>query len=209
MTRVVLPAVILAGGLASRMGGGDKAFLPLGGRRIIDHIIARLAPQIGPLAVNANGDPARFGDLGLAVLADSVPGFPGPLAGVLAAMDWAAELGFDAVITVAADTPFLPHSLVCTLVDNAEPNRPCLAATGLPSGILYPQPTFGLWPVALRGRLRVDLHDGIRKVRHWAKEQNATLAPFGTDGMSFFNINTPADLLAAEAMLAMPQDHAP
>lgn len=192
------------------MGGGDKTLLRLGNTRVIDHVIARLGPQAGVLALNANGDAARFRDLGLAVLGDSVPGLPGPLAGVLAAMDWAATLGFERVVTVAADTPFLPFSLVSGLVAHALPGHPCLAATRAVAGDLHPQPTIGLWPVSLADVLRADLQDGMRKVRHWAETQGATLAPFEDDGVSFFNINTPDDLVIAQTMLAAqaPCNHA-
>ena len=104
--------MILAGGRATRMGGGDKGLLPLGGRPILAHVIERLAPQVERLALNANGDPARFAAFGLPVLADSVPGHAGPLAGVLAGLDWAAAEGAEAIVTAAADTPFFPRDLV-------------------------------------------------------------------------------------------------
>jgi molybdopterin-guanine dinucleotide biosynthesis protein A len=198
---VALPAVILAGGRASRMGGGDKTLLMLGDRRIIDHIIARLAPQANPVAINANGDPTRFASCGTPVLADSFTGFAGPLAGILAAMDWAAARGADGVLTVAGDTPFLPPDLMTTLMAHAAADCPCLAATRLTTGALQPQPTVGLWPTSLRHQLRADLHSGIRKVRQWTMAQNATFAPFDDDGRVFFNINTPDDLGAAQAML--------
>ena len=110
-----VPGVILAGGLATRMGGGDKCLLELASRPLLAHVIERLAPQAGPLALNANGDPARFAPFGLPVLPDSVPGFPGPLAGVLAGLDWAQALGAAQIVTVAADTPFFPTDLVARL----------------------------------------------------------------------------------------------
>ena len=100
--------VVLAGGLATRMGGGDKALLPLGGRSLLAHVLARLERQVGAMALNANGDAARFAEYDLPVLADSIAGYPGPLAGVLAGLDWAATQGADAIVTVAADTPFFP-----------------------------------------------------------------------------------------------------
>ena len=109
------PGIILAGGRATRMGGGDKGRLKLGDRSLLDRVRDRLASQVGPVALNANGDPARFADLGLPVIADSVADCPGPLAGVLAGLDWAASLGADAVVTVAADTPFFPADLVARL----------------------------------------------------------------------------------------------
>src|SRR5690606_20990586 len=146
------PCVILAGGQARRMGGGDKGLLPLGSGRVIDHVIARLAPQCGALAINANGDPARFADFGLPVLADPVPGQPGPLAGILAAMDWAAGLGAGVVVTAAADSPFLPRDLVARLVA-ATTHGGAVAESPDGTGRMRAHPTFGLWPIGLRGAL--------------------------------------------------------
>ena len=202
MTRANLPAVILAGGRATRMGGGDKALLPLCGRPILDHILKRLAPDCTTLAINANGPAAGFAPFGLPVLPDSIPGFPGPLAGILAAMDWAAVAGHGAVITVAGDCPFFPATLVADLIANAGPKGIGLAALRDATGGLRVQPTFGLWPVSLREGLRADLHRGQRKVRVWADAQGAVLVPFDDDGAAFFNINTAQDLAQAETILA-------
>lgn len=197
-----LAGVILAGGRATRMGGGDKGLRPLAGRRLIDHVIDRLAPQVGAMAINANGDPARLGEFGLPVLPDSLPEFPGPLAGVLAGMDWAAERGFAAVVSVAADTPFFPRDLARHLAAAAGPSGLCLAASPDETGRIRPQPTFGLWPVALRDDLRAALQGGLRKILHWTDRHGAGLASFGTDGAEdpFFNVNTPEDLALAEAI---------
>lgn len=192
------PAVILAGGRARRMGGGDKALLPLGGRPILAHVIARLSPQVGAMALSANADPARFAGYDLPVLADSVPGRPGPLAGILAALDWAAARGAADVVTAASDTPFLPADLVARL-RAAEP-PPVLAATAGPDGEFSRHPTFGLWPVRLREDLRAALAAGVRRVTDWADRHGAGVALFPASD-AFFNINTPADLAAAEAML--------
>ena len=104
--------VVLAGGQATRMGGGDKGLRLLGRQTILDRVIERLSPQVSDLALNANGDATRFSDLGLPVLADSIEGFAGPLAGVLAGLDWAAKIGADTLVTAAADTPFFPCDLV-------------------------------------------------------------------------------------------------
>lgn len=186
------PAVILAGGLARRMGGGDKGRLTVGGRPLIGHVIARLRPQAGPLALNANGDPARWGDLDLPVLPDTVPDHPGPLAGVLAGMDWAAGQGADAVLSAAADTPFLPGDLGVGLARAAGPSGLALARAGG-----RPQPTFGLWPVALRDDLRAALSAGTRKILAWTDRHGAGYADFPE--AAFFNVNTPEDLAAAEA----------
>ncbi len=196
--------VILAGGLATRMGGGDKGLLEIGGEPLLRRIIDRIEPQVAALALNANGDPARFAGYRLPVLPDTVPGFPGPLAGVLAGLDWAADQGADSIVTVAADTPFFPCDLVPQLLLAAEgrPHLLALAATPRDGGMalksggkLNRHPTFGLWPVALRDDLRAALAEGLRKVvlwtdRHGAGEAVFPAAPFDP----FFNVNTPAEL---------------
>ncbi|MEQ6248888.1 molybdenum cofactor guanylyltransferase MobA [Sulfitobacter sp. HNIBRBA3233] len=194
--------VILAGGQATRMGGGDKGLKPLGGRRLLDHVIDRLAPQVSAVALNANGDAARFEGLGLPVIADSVPGFAGPLAGVLAGLDWAAAQGGDSIVTAAADTPFFPCDLVPRLLLAAEGmDHPlALAATPDPDRGTARHPTFGLWPVARRDDLRAALEDGLRKVVLWTDRHGGRLATF-PDAEAFFNVNTPEDLTRAEAML--------
>ncbi|MEL6884489.1 MAG: molybdenum cofactor guanylyltransferase MobA [Pseudomonadota bacterium] len=193
--------VILAGGLASRMGGGDKGRLQVAGRSLLGHVIDRLSPQVAGLALNANGDPARFADLGLPVIADSVDGYAGPLAGVLAGLDWAAEQGADAIVTAAADTPFFPCDLVPRLqfATDGMTNPLALAATPDPKRGLARHPTFGLWPVALRDDLRAALADGVRKVVLWTDRHDARMAEF-PDEEAFFNVNTPQDLKRAEAM---------
>lgn len=194
--------VILAGGLASRMGGGDKGLLRLGGSTLLDQVIGRLGPQVADLALNANGDAARFSDLGLPVIADSVQGYAGPLAGVLAGLDWAATQGADCIVTAAADTPFFPCDLVPQLQLAAEgmAHPLVLAATPDPERGKARHPTFGLWPVALREDLRTALQDGLRKVVMWTDRHNGRIAMF-PDEASFFNVNTPDDLSQAEAML--------
>ncbi|MEO0863629.1 MAG: molybdenum cofactor guanylyltransferase MobA [Pseudomonadota bacterium] len=193
--------VILAGGLASRMGGGDKGRLQVAGRSLLGHVIDRLSPQVAGLALNANGDPARFADLGLPVIADSVDGYAGPLAGVLAGLDWAAEQGADAIVTAAADTPFFPCDLVPRLqfATDGMTNPLALAATPDPKRGLARHPTFGLWPVALRDDLRAALADGVRKVVLWTDRHDARMAEF-PDEEAFFNVNTPQDLIRAEAL---------
>lgn len=196
------PGIILAGGRATRMGGGDKGLRLVGGKRLIDHVIARLAPQCGLLALNANGDPARFADLGLPVLADSLPDHPGPLVGVLAGLDWAAEQGAEAIVTAAADTPFFPSDLVAKLRDAAGPSGLALAATQDATGKLWRQPTFGLWPVALRHDLRAALEGGLRKIVLWTDGHDAGTAAFAdTPFDPFFNVNTPEDITEAETLL--------
>lgn len=190
-------AVILAGGQANRMGGGDKGRLMLGDQSLIQRVIERITPQVDAVVLNANGDSSRFDDLGLPVVADSIEGFPGPLAGVLAGMDWAAEQGHDWLISVAADTPSFPRDLA---VRPAEHDTPVvLAATPDPERGRLPQPTFGRWQVALRHDLRAALNDGVRKIRQWTQAQGETLVVF--DEGDFFNINTPDDLAWAEQHL--------
>lgn len=189
--------VILAGGLATRMGGGDKALLDLAdGKCLLDQVIARLKPQVAGLALNANGDAARFDRFGLPVIADSIEGFAGPLAGVLAGLDWAAEQGGQAIVTVAGDTPFFPHDLVTRLVDNSEGQDRPLVLAATPDGR---HPTFGLWPVALRDDLRLALQSGLRKVVLWTDGHGGREAIFDVPGDPFFNVNTPDDLEKARA----------
>ncbi len=186
------------------MGGGDKGRLQLGGLPLLEHVRRRLEPQVAGLALNANGDAARFADLDLPVISDSVDGFAGPLAGVLAGLDWAASQGAESIITAAADTPFFPCDLVPRLILASEGlDHPlALAATPGPNGKTYRHPTFGLWPVALRDDLRAALKDGLRKVVLWTDRHGAGQAMFSADkGDPFFNVNTPDDLTIAHTLL--------
>lgn len=193
--------VILAGGLARRMGGGDKGLLKLGGESLLARVIARLEPQVAELALNANGDPTRF-NFGLPIVADSIAEFPGPLAGVLAGMDWAASRGYSHIVTAAADTPFFPCDLVPRLMLAAEAEPIALAATPDPERGLARHPTFGLWPVDLRDDLRAALSDGVRKVVAWTDKHGTALAEFEAVPFDpFFNVNTPDDMARAEALL--------
>jgi molybdopterin-guanine dinucleotide biosynthesis protein A len=187
--------VILAGGQATRMGGGDKSLLTLGTKSILRHVIDRLDPQVDGIILNANGPTTRFADYGMQVVPDSITGFAGPLSGVLAGLDHAASTGHTHIVTAAADTPFFPCDLTPMLLQAGEKSGLALAAS--PSGR---QPTFGLWPVALREDLREALTDGLRKVVMWTNKHNAGTAEF-VDDAAFFNINTPADLQAAAGML--------
>lgn len=194
-----LCGVILAGGLATRMGGGDKALLEIDGRPLLAHCIDRLGGQVEAIAINANGDPARFDRFGLPVVADSVEGFAGPLAGVLAGLDWAAEHGFDTLVSVAGDTPFFPRDLVARLAEVSDPIA--MAATPVPGRGLARHPTFGLWPVELRDDLRVALDDGMRKVVLWADKHGCGWAEFGVEPFDpFFNVNTPEELARAGSL---------
>ncbi|NUH65740.1 molybdenum cofactor guanylyltransferase MobA [Sulfitobacter sp. S0837] len=193
--------VILAGGQATRMGGGDKGLLPLGQGTLLSSVIARLEPQVAALALNANGNAARFADLGLRVLPDSIEGFAGPLAGVLAGLDWAAAQGAETIVTAAADTPFFPCDLVPQLLLAADGMTHPLALAATPDAQRGKarHPTFGLWPVALRDDLRAALQGGLRKVVLWTQAHDGREALF-PDEAAFFNVNTPEDLAKAEAM---------
>ncbi len=187
--------VILAGGLARRMGGGDKGRLLLGGRSLIERVGTRQAPQVGALVIHANGDPARLADLGLPVVADDVPGCPGPLAGILAGMEVAAREGFSHVLTAAADTPFAPETLAAGL---SAALGPAPIAIAVSEG--RRQPVFGLWPVALRDDLRRALGAGVSKVMQWAGPHGVAEAVFPEGG--FLNVNTPEDLERARQVCA-------
>lgn len=189
--------VILAGGRASRMGGGDKGLLPLGQGTILSHVLDRFAPQVADVALNANGDPARFADLGLPVVADRIAGFAGPLSGVLAGLDWAVAQGGDHIVTVAADTPFLPCDLVPRLILAAQKAQVPIALAATPGGR---HPTCGLWPVTLRDDLHTALQAGLRKVVAWTDRHGSATAAFPDDA-AFFNVNTPDDLATAATML--------
>ncbi|MAM63656.1 molybdenum cofactor guanylyltransferase MobA [Maritimibacter sp. UBA3975] len=189
------PAVILAGGRATRMGGQDKALIALAGRPMVDHVIDRLLPQVGPIAINSNGDPARFGRK-RPVIADGIEDHPGPLAGILAAMDWAQALKSEWVLTVATDTPFLPAGLVARLAQAQVVSRAPIVLAETPDGL---QPVTGLWHVPLSDSLRGSIEAGTRKVMDFAEAKGAVSAVFATE--DFFNVNTPADLAVAESRL--------
>ncbi len=195
--------LVLAGGLARRMGGGDKARLRIGGRSILERVLERLGPQCAALILNANGDPARFADTGLAVVPDSVPGFAGPLAGILAGLDWAAREAPDIadIASVPGDCPFLPRDLVAQLCAARSRERMPLACAR--SGE-WRHPVIGLWPVALRGDLRQALAvDELRKIEVWTARHGVALADWPALPVDpFFNVNTPEDAAEAERIAA-------
>lgn len=201
-----IAGVILAGGMARRMGGGDKALMELAGATLLARVIARLEPQVDALAINANGDPARFERFGLPVIPDTVEGFAGPLAGVLAGLRWAGAEGRSHIVTAAGDTPFFPEDLVKRLSAAAEAEGApiALAATDDPERGRSDHPTFGLWPVALADDLEHALTvDDLRKVVAWTRRHGAARAVFGGAGTyPFFNVNTPEDMAEAERLLA-------
>lgn len=197
ISRDAVAGVVLAGGQARRMGG-MKALRPLAGQPMIAHVIGRIGPQLGPLAINANAP--GYEGFGLPVLADPVAGFPGPLAGILTGLRWAAGLGVSHLLSVPGDAPFLPRDLAARLAAAAEPGRPVIArsAAGL-------QPVVGLWPVALAGELADWLERGSPKVRAWAAACDATICDFPAPEHGpepFFNVNTPEELAEAESWAA-------
>lgn len=196
--------VLLAGGLARRMGGGDKPMRTIGGRTILERVITRLKPQCDRLILNANGDPARFAAFGLPVVADDVPDFPGPLAGILAALDWTAanRPAVAWVLSAAADCPFLPRDLVARLhaARAAENAQLAVAASDGQS-----HPVIGLWRVDLREALRHSLTiENIRKIDRWtARYRLATVTWPAEPFDPFFNANTVEDVAEAERLAAL------
>ncbi|HYM02938.1 MAG TPA: molybdenum cofactor guanylyltransferase MobA [Stellaceae bacterium] len=204
---MTIAGVVLAGGLSRRMGGGDKCLRELQGRPILAHIVERARPQVGALAINANGDPERFAPFRLPVIADGVPEFAGPLAGVLAGLDWAAESvpGCGIVASFAGDAPFLPIDLVERLSSSLAAGAFDLACASSGGRV---HPVFGLWPVALRGELRrAMVEDGIRKVDLWTARYRLAVIDFPTSAIDpFFNVNRPDDLAAAERFAASSGD---
>jgi molybdopterin-guanine dinucleotide biosynthesis protein A len=195
--------LVLAGGLARRMGGGDKAMLRIGGATILDRVLQRLRPQCCGIVLNANGDPARFAATGLPVVADSVPGFAGPLAGILAGLDWAAvhAPGIAFVGSVPGDCPFLPRDLFARL--HAARTEAALPLACAKSGD-WRHPVAGLWPVALRDDLRNALVvEDLRKIEIWTARHGVALAEWPDSPVDpFFNVNTPEDAARAEDIAA-------
>jgi molybdenum cofactor guanylyltransferase len=198
------PGILLAGGLARRMGGGDKPMRRLAGRSILERVIARLAPQCDGLVLNANGDPMRFASFGLPVIADSVADYPGPLAGILAGLDWAAahrpEVAF--VLSAAADCPFLPRDLVARL-HQARIDQNAQLAFAASAGQTHH--VIGLWSVALREELRHALvTEKVRKVESWTSRFSVATVSWAVDPFDpFFNANTIEDLAQAEHLAAL------
>jgi molybdopterin-guanine dinucleotide biosynthesis protein A len=196
-----LPCVLLAGGLARRMGGGDKPLRMIAGRTILARVIARLEPQCGPLLINANGDPGRFADLGLPVVSDSVGDFPGPLAGILAGLDWVASHVPDArwMLSAAGDCPFLPRDLAERLASGRAEQGAELAVAASAG---QTHPVIGLWKLSVREDLRHALTvEDVRKIdRFTARYPLATVDWPVTPIDPFFNANTAEDLAEAERL---------
>ena len=204
--------VLMAGGQSRRMGGGDKCLRALAGKPILTHVIDRVRPQVGPLVLNANGDPARFAAFGLPVAADAVGDFAGPLAGVLTGLEWAAKQAPPGdpesdspgtwLASFATDAPFLPEDLVARLLAAVEAegaDMACAASQG------RDHPVFGLWPLRLRQELRQAMvAEGIRKVDVWTARFKLVSVDFplvetpGGPRDPFFNANRPEDLAEAE-----------
>ena len=201
---VAIPGVLLAGGLARRMGGGDKPMRQIAGRTILDRVIARLAPQCDGLILNANGEPSRFAAFGLPVIADGVADFPGPLAGILAALDWAAvnRPEVSLVLSAAADCPFLPRDLVARLHQALLSENAQLAVAASDG---QSHPVVGLWSIALREQLRHALVvEDIRKIDRWtARYRLATVTWPVTPVDPFFNANTVDDIAEADRLAAL------
>lgn len=196
------PAIILAGGRSRRMGGGNKALRKLGGETLLSRVIWRLRPQCGALALNANGDGDQFGDYDLPIVADGFAGFAGPLAGVLAGMDWAAGEGHDRVVSVSVDTPFLPEDLVHRLNEARGRSGMALAASADASGRLRDHPTCALWPVALRGELHAALESGLHRIGQFCAAYDPGRAVFDSHPIDpFLNLNTPDELAMAERLI--------
>lgn len=195
--------LVLAGGLARRMGGGDKARIMIGGVTILQRVLTSLTPQCIRVVINANGDPARFADTKLPVIADSVPDFAGPLAGILAGLDWAALQmpQCEWLVSVPGDCPFLPNDLVARL-------HAARVAAGAPLACArsgkWRHPVVGLWPLALREDLRSALaSDGLRKIEVWTARHGVAIADWPAEPVDpFFNINTPEDATQAQALAA-------
>lgn len=201
--RAVIPTpsilgLVLAGGLARRMGGGDKAMIEIDGVTILDRVLDRMRPQCSGIVINANGDPSRFAATGLPVIADDVPGFAGPLAGILAGMEWAAKhaLNIADIVSVPGDCPFLPRDLVARLFQARANARLPLACAQ--SGD-WRHPVVGLWSVTLRHDLRHALVDeDLRKIEIWTARYGVAIAEWPDQPVDpFFNVNTPEDAAKA------------
>jgi len=204
-----IAGVVLAGGQARRMGGGDKCLRLLGGTTLLERIRDRARPQVEALVLNANGPAERFAAYGLPVVADSIPGSAGPLAGVLAGLDWAAEHAprCTHLVSIAGDAPFFPPDLVvrfAAALDGEGAELACAASGG------RTHPVFGIWPVALREALRHALvAEGIRKVDQWTARYRRAVVEYPAQPYDpFFNANRPEDLAAAERLVEAPAGHA-
>jgi molybdenum cofactor guanylyltransferase len=199
-----IPGVLLAGGLARRMGGGDKPMRQIAGRTILERVIARLTPQCDGLILNANGEPARFAAFGLTVIPDGVADFPGPLAGILAGLDWVAanRPGVQWLLSAAADCPFLPRDLVSRLHQAREEQDAELAVAASDG---QSHPVIGLWNVGLREKLRHALVvEDVRKIDRWTARYKLATVIWPTEPLDpFFNANTMDDIAEADRLAVL------
>ena len=199
-----ISAVLLAGGKARRMGGGDKCLRLLAGRTLLEHVVERVRPQVGPLLLNANGDADRFRRFGLPVVQDTVTGFAGPLAGILTGLRWtsknAAEC--DWMLSVPTDSPFIPYNLVSSLLLEIEQNDGDIACA-VSGGRKHP--VVGLWPIRLAPALeRALIDENMRKIDLWTDRYRVIEVNFPSEGLDpFFNANPPEDLMEAERLLLL------
>ncbi len=195
--------LVLAGGLARRMGGGDKALLRIGDETILERVLGRFSPQCEQVILNANGDPSRFAPFHLPVIADDIPDFAGPLAGILAGLDWAAKNTPDIewIASVPGDCPFVPRDLVARLHRAREESGQPLACAK--SGD-WRHPVAGLWPLNLRADLRKALlEEGLHKIEVWTGRHGTAIAEWPDRPLDpFFNVNRPEDLAEAERIAA-------
>jgi molybdopterin-guanine dinucleotide biosynthesis protein A len=199
-----IAAIVLAGGRATRLGGGDKPLRTLGGRPMLAHILARLRPQVDTIALSANGDPGRFAEYRLPVLADAGRQ-SGPLSGILSGMRWADSAGYGCLLSVAGDTPFFPPDLAMRL-GSATAAQPDHIAVASSHGHVHP--VFALWPVSLAGELERFLAESASYSvaafleRHETISVDFAAASVGGKTIDpFFNVNTPQDLAEAEAIV--------
>ncbi len=199
--------VVLAGGRSQRMGGREKAFLNLGGRSMLARIVERFAPQVTRLAINANGDPARFAALGLPVIADQMPDFPGPLAGVLAGLRWASGTAATHLATVSSDAPFIPLDLVAWMARTSATAGGGIVVVARSGGVVHP--VVALWPLGIADMLEHALATGERRVHRWVETQGMCAVDFalrevgGRTVDPFFNVNTPDELADAETLMQL------
>jgi molybdopterin-guanine dinucleotide biosynthesis protein A len=198
--------LVLAGGLARRMGGGDKGLIRIGRETILERALGRVGPQCAGVIINANGDPARFARFGLPVVADDIAGFAGPLAGILAGLDWLAanEPAIGWLASVPGDCPFLPRDLVRRL-------HAARVAAGVPLACAksgdWRHPVVGLWRVDLRADLRrAVVAEGLRKIEVWTARHGVALAEWPAEPVDpFFNVNTPEDAAQAQRFAAIEE----
>ncbi|MEO0810497.1 MAG: molybdenum cofactor guanylyltransferase MobA [Pseudomonadota bacterium] len=201
-----ITGIVLAGGKSRRMGGGDKGGVEVAGKPMLQHIVDRFRPQVGRLAINANGDAKRFAAYGLDVFPDATRDYPGPLAGILAGMVWAGKNTPKArwIASVPIDIPLLPLDLIARLRAACAANPVAVAIAGS-NGRLHP--VIGLWPIGFSGDLAAALENGVRKVQHWTSRHHAIAVDFPAVEIAgrcvdpFFNVNTPQDLAALRTLL--------